>query len=77
MTIGGICNREVVYAARDTTVYGGAQLMRHRHVGTFVMVDEFSGKRVPVGFVTTVSGELSDIANIIVREQAHEARTRR
>jgi CBS domain-containing protein len=149
MTIGSLCNRDVVYAARETTVQGAAQLMRHRHVGTLVVVDEFAGKRVPVGIVTdrdivvevnavdldpktitvgdimdqalvtipesaglpeavetmrtkgvrrlpvvgkggelvgivsvddvleTVSGELSDLANIIVRERAHEARTRR
>lgn len=52
MTIGDICNRDVVCAAREITVFGGAQLMRHRHVGTLVIVDEFSGKRVPVGIVT-------------------------
>lgn len=52
MTIGEICNRDVVYAARETTVHEAAQLMRHRHVGALVVVDEFSGKRVPVGVVT-------------------------
>jgi len=52
MTIGDICNRDVACAARETTVFGGAQLMRRRHVGTLVIVDEFSGKRVPVGIVT-------------------------
>lgn len=149
MTIGDICNREVVYAPRDATVYDGAQLMRHRHVGTLVIVDEFAGKRVPVGIVTdrdivvevnavdldpktitvgdimdpslvsvpeaanlpeavevmrakgvrrlpvvgregelvgivsiddvleVLSDELSDVARIIAREQAHEARARR
>jgi len=52
MTIGEICNRDVVCAPREATVYDGAQLMRHRHVGTLVVVDEFPGKRVPVGIVT-------------------------
>lgn len=52
MTIGEICNRDVVYAARETTVYGGAQLMRQHHVGALVVVDELPGKRVPVGVVT-------------------------
>ncbi len=52
MTIGEICNREVVYAARDTTVQAAAKLMRHYHVGSLVVIDEFGGKRVPVGIVT-------------------------
>lgn len=52
MSIGALCNREVVCASRETTVYDAAQLMRQRHVGTLVVVDEFSGRRVPVGIVT-------------------------
>lgn len=52
MAIGEICNREVVYAARDTTVQAAAKLMRHYHVGSLVVIDDFGGKRVPVGIVT-------------------------
>lgn len=52
MTIGEICNREVAYTARDTTVQAAAKLMRNYHVGTLVVVDEFSGRRVPAGIVT-------------------------
>jgi CBS domain-containing protein len=52
MTIGQICNREVVSAARDTTVQAAAKLMRHHHVGTVVVVDEREEGRVPVGIVT-------------------------
>lgn len=52
MTIGQICNREVVSAARDTTVQAAAKLMRHYHVGTVVVVDETDNTRVPVGIVT-------------------------
>ncbi|HEX6004923.1 MAG TPA: CBS domain-containing protein [Burkholderiales bacterium] len=52
MSIGALCNREVVCASRETTVYDAAQLMRQRHVGTLVVVDEFSVRRVPVGIVT-------------------------
>jgi hypothetical protein len=33
MTIQSLCHRDVVYAARETTVQGGAELMRLRHVG--------------------------------------------
>ncbi|MBI4206349.1 MAG: CBS domain-containing protein [Betaproteobacteria bacterium] len=52
MTIGEICNREVAYTARDTTVQAAAKLMRNYHVGTLVVVDDFSGRRVPAGIVT-------------------------
>jgi CBS domain-containing protein len=52
MSIGQICNREVVSATRDTTVQAAAKLMRHYHVGTVVVVDETGSMGVPVGIVT-------------------------
>ncbi len=52
MSIGQICNREVVSVARDTTVQAAAKLMRHFHVGTVVVVDAANDGRVPVGIVT-------------------------
>jgi CBS domain-containing protein len=52
MTIGAICNREVVYINRDVTAHAACKLMRHYHVGSLVVVDEVDGKRVPVGILT-------------------------
>ncbi|MFA5921574.1 MAG: CBS domain-containing protein [Methylococcaceae bacterium] len=52
MPIGEFCNREVVYATRETSIPEAAQLMRQYHVGNLVVVDEIDGKRVPVGIVT-------------------------
>lgn len=52
MAIGEICNREVAFAERETTVNAAAKLMRHYHVGSLVVVDDLAGKRVPVGIVT-------------------------
>lgn len=52
MPIGEICNREVVVAQRETTVLEAVRLMRQHHVGDLVIVDEVSGKRIPVGIVT-------------------------
>ncbi|MDP2241992.1 MAG: CBS domain-containing protein [Burkholderiales bacterium] len=52
MAIGEICNREVAFAGRETTVNAAAKLMRHYHVGSLVIVDDYSGKRMPVGIVT-------------------------
>ena len=52
MPIGEICNREVVFANKQTLIVEAAQLMRRYHVGDLVVVDEVDGKRVPVGMVT-------------------------
>jgi CBS domain-containing protein len=52
MTVGDICNREVVFVNREVTVHAACRLMRHYHVGSLVVVDEVGGKRVPVGIVT-------------------------
>jgi len=52
MTIGDVCNREVVFVNRDVTVHAACKLMRHYHVGSLVVVDEVDGKRMPVGILT-------------------------
>jgi len=52
MAIGEICNREVVFVQRETTVLEASRLMRQYHVGDLVVIDESAGKRVPVGIVT-------------------------
>jgi CBS domain-containing protein len=51
MPIGEICNREVVFAHRTTTIREAAILMRQYHVGDLVVVEE-NGKRKPVGIIT-------------------------
>ncbi len=51
--IGEICTRDVVSAARETTITTAAKLMRHAHVGSLVVVEQMNGgKRAPVGIVT-------------------------
>ena len=52
MPISEFCNREVVFATRETSIQEAAQLMRQYHVGDLVVVDDVDGKRVPVGIVT-------------------------
>lgn len=51
-TIGDLCERQVVYTTRDTTIYVASKMMRQFHVGTLVVVDEAGGKRVPAGILT-------------------------
>ncbi|MBN2702049.1 MAG: CBS domain-containing protein [Methylothermaceae bacterium] len=52
MTIGEICNREVVIVHKDENVIVAAQLMRQHHVGDVVVVEEREGQKVPVGILT-------------------------
>jgi CBS domain-containing protein len=52
MTAGEVCNREVVFAYRDTGLTEAARLMREHHVGSLVVVMERAGERIPVGIVT-------------------------
>jgi CBS domain-containing protein len=52
MTAGEFCNRKVVIAWRSEHLPEVARRMRDFHVGTLVVVDEFDGRRIPVGVVT-------------------------
>jgi CBS domain-containing protein len=52
MTIGEICNREVVIVQRDHTVMEVAQLMRQNHVGDVIVVEDIRNGRIPIGIVT-------------------------
>ena len=50
--VGEICNREVLFAYRDTKLTEAARLMREHHVGTLVVVDNANGVNEPIGVVT-------------------------
>src|SRR5450759_2951471 len=52
MSISEFCIRDVVCGSRDTSVADAAALMRRRHVGNVIVIDQIDGKRVPVGIVT-------------------------
>ncbi len=52
MTIGTVCNREVVFIHAQASIPVAARLMREYHVGDLVVIKEKTGKRVPVGIVT-------------------------
>jgi CBS domain-containing protein len=52
MTIGTICNRDVVVARKDTAIQEAARLMREYHVGDLVVVEDRGAVRIPVGIVT-------------------------
>jgi CBS domain-containing protein len=52
MTIGEICNRETIFVTRETSINEVARLMREKHVGDLVVVEEKGVRRIPVGMVT-------------------------
>ncbi len=52
MTVGEICNREVVFVLRTESIAEAARLMRRHHVGDLVVVEEKQDRRVPVGILT-------------------------
>jgi CBS domain-containing protein len=54
--------REVLVAARGTTIQDAAKLMRQHHVGDLVVVDSPDGNQVPVGIVTDRDIVLSVVA---------------
>jgi signal-transduction protein with cAMP-binding, CBS, and nucleotidyltransferase domain len=52
MSIGDICNRETVFATKDSSISQAAQRMREHHVGDLVVIEEKAGRRIPVGILT-------------------------
>ncbi len=52
MSVGEICNREVIVIQRDGTIVEAAKLMRQYHVGAVIVVEKRNGLQVPVGVVT-------------------------
>ena len=52
MHIYDICTREAVTCRRDTSAIDVARLMRQRHVGDVIVIDDAEGCTLPVGIVT-------------------------
>jgi CBS domain-containing protein len=68
MSVGEICNREVVVIDRKASVYEAARMMRNQHVGSLVVVDEDSTTPMrPVGIVTD-----RDLVVEIMAKEVHE-----
>ena len=52
MSVGEICNREVIVIQRDEPVLEAARLMRTYHVGALIVIDKPNDRAIPVGIVT-------------------------
>lgn len=51
-TVGDVCTRQVVAAPPSLSVDEAARLMRERHVGCIVVVEQGDGGRLPSGMLT-------------------------
>ena len=63
MTVGAICNRNVVVAPRGEAIVDAAKRMRMRHVGDIVVVEQRGTRRIPVGILTDRDIVLSVVAS--------------
>lgn len=52
MSVGELCNREVVIAEKILSVTDAARLMRSHHVGDLVVIEEKGGRKHPIGIIT-------------------------
>lgn len=52
MTVGDICNRNVVVAPKAEMIVDAAKRMRTSHVGDLVVIENRQGQHVPIGIVT-------------------------
>lgn len=52
MTVGKICNRDVIVTRAEDTIQAVAQLMREYHIGDVVVVERRNDLLVPIGIVT-------------------------
>jgi len=52
MTVGEICNRDVVVAPKTQGIVDAAKRMRASHVGDLVVVENRGNGHVPIGIVT-------------------------
>jgi len=81
MNVGELCNRDVVFATRDTGLIEAARRMREHHVGSLVVVAEQFSQRVPIGMITdrdiVVAEQMDGFVRTLRSERAREARVRR
>lgn len=71
MQVHDICTHEVVSISPTASVVEAARLMRTRHVGVLVVVEQPNGERIPVGVLTD-----RDIVLEVVAPEAPCARLR-
>jgi predicted transcriptional regulator len=69
MSVGEICNRDVVIVERAAAVAEAAQLMRQFHVGDLVVVEPVGERRRPVGILSDRDIVVEVVAEQVASEQ--------
>lgn len=52
MSVGELCNRDVIVIGKSDSIPAAARLMREHHVGALVVCEQRAGVAVPIGVVT-------------------------
>lgn len=52
MKLKNVCTLDVACCTGNATISGAARLMRQRHTGNLVVIDDTDGDRIPVGIIT-------------------------
>ena len=75
MTVGEICNHNVVVAPKTEMIVDAAKRMRMLHVGDLVVIDNRDGHARPIGLITdrdivvsAVAGDADHINYLLVSE---------
>ena len=75
MTVGEICNRDVIVAPKDDMIVDAARRMRMSHVGALVVIENRNGRHFPIGIVTdrdivvsAVAGDPDHLKYLFVNE---------
>lgn len=77
MSVGEICNRDVVIIGKHASIYTAAQLMRDHRVSEVVVVESTKGINMPVGMITDrdivvdLIAEERDLQTIVVGDAMH------
>ncbi|MDG4866431.1 CBS domain-containing protein [Guyparkeria sp. 1SP6A2] len=66
MRVGEVCNRVPEVIGAEESVQAAAERMREYHVGNLVVVDDTSGKRVPIGIGIGIVTDRDLVLEILV-----------
>lgn len=67
MTVGDICNRDVVVAPKNEMIVDAAKRMRTSHVGDLIVVENRNERHVPIGIVT----DRDIVISVVAGDPAH------
>jgi CBS domain-containing protein len=71
MLLKEFCTTDVAWCTRDTTVLEAAQMMRQKHIGDLVIVDDPKDEFTPVGLITD-----RDIVVKVIGDELSASQTR-